>query len=630
MTTTTPDSVGLTSEPRRASAGTRFLVAFLVGLLAAMALGVGAMYAYDQQYAGRVLPGVRVGALDLSGLDAGAAAGELEAAYGSLSEGEVVLAGPDGEIVIPYAEFGRRADIETMVAEAMAVGRDGNPVERVIADARTALRGVTLQPRVTYDADILAKRISGHLGLLKRDPVSAAVITTDEVKFEMAPSVDGREADATEPIAAALAVLGELDAPARLEIAVPMTTIEPAVTTAEASAAKAMAERIATKITLAVDDVEKPPSISAKTLRGWISFVPTAEGGYAPVVDTEKLPGVVKKAAKKIDKAPVNASFKTKGGEISGVTPSKNGYKLDVEATTAQVEALLAERAVGPVELSVEPTLDVTKPVLTTAEAEAARPKMKRLKGGTWTTYFPISEKNGFGANIWIPARLIDGYVVAPGATFDFWDAIGPVTRAKGYKSGGAIINGRTEPQGALAGGICSCSTTLFNAALRAGYEMGARRNHYYYIDRYPLGLDATVFISASGSTQTMSFTNDTEYPILIRGRGWREGGAGYVRFDLYSVPTGRKVTIQTGSRRNVRQATDTVQYTSSLAPGVRKRIEYPVNGFQVTSTRTVRDKNGKVIHRDSYFSNYARITGITLIGKGAAPKPDTTSPASQ
>ena len=252
---------------------------------------------------------------------------------------------------------------------------------------------------------------------------------------------------------------------------------------------------------------------------------------------------------------------------------------------------------------------------------------MKRLKGGTWTTYFPITEKNGFGANIWIPARLIDGYVVAPGATFDFWDAIGPVTRAKGYKDGGAIINGKTEPQGALAGGICSCSTTLFNAALRAGYEMGSRRNHYYYIDRYPLGLDATVFISASGSRQTMSFTNDTKYPILIRGRGWKEGSAGYVRFDLYSVPTGRSVSIATGSRKNIRRATDTVQYTSTLAPGVRKRIEYPVDGFQVTAVRTVRDKNGDVIHRDTYYSNYARITGITLVGKGTKPPTPTATP---
>jgi vancomycin resistance protein YoaR len=268
----------------------------------------------------------------------------------------------------------------------------------------------------------------------------------------------------------------------------------------------------------------------------------------------------------------------------------------------------------GSTETEIEPAVTVTQPALTTAEAKEARPKMRLLS--KWTTPFPISEKNGFGANIWIPARLIDGYVVAPRATFDFWDAVGPVTRAKGYKSGGAIINGRTEPQGALAGGICSCSTTLFNAALRAGYEMGARRNHYYYIDRYPLGLDATVFISASGSKQTMSFTNDTDYPILIRGYGFRDGGTGYVKFEVYSVPTGRKVSISTGSRRNLRYATDTIQYTSTLAPGVRKRIEYPVNGFQVTAVRTVRDRNGNVIHRDTYHSNYATITGITLVGR--------------
>jgi hypothetical protein len=58
------------------------------------------------------------------------------------------------------------------------------------------------------------------------------------------------------------------------------------------------------------------------------------------------------------------------------------------------------------------------------------------------------------------------------------------------------------------------------------------------------------------------------------------------------------------------------VQYTSSLAPGVRKRIEYPTNGFQVTAVRTVRDRNGNVIHRDTYNSNYATITGVTLVGR--------------
>ncbi|HEU4918414.1 MAG TPA: VanW family protein, partial [Candidatus Limnocylindrales bacterium] len=249
--------------------------------------------------------------------------------------------------------------------------------------------------------------------------------------------------------------------------------------------------------------------------------------------------------------------------------------------------------------------------------AQAAISKMTKIS--SWTTYFPISEKNGYGANIWIPALDIDGYVVGPGETFDFWKAVGPITRERGYRDGGAIINGKTEPQGALAGGICSCSTTLFNAALRAGFEMGARRNHYYYIDRYPLGLDATVFKSGSGSVQTMSWVNDTKYPVLIRGFKIKDGSAGYVRFDLYSVPTGRKVTFSKPVVKNVRRATDTVQYTTSLAPGVRKRIEYPVDGKDVWVTRTVRDSSGAVVHQETYYSHYARITGIVLVGKGSA-----------
>ena len=349
-------------------------------------------------------------------------------------------------------------------------------------------------------------------------------------------------------------------------------------------------------------------------LRSWLSFAPTADGGYAADLDTTELPALLKKIAKKLNQAAVNASFKTSGGRISGVTPSKTGYKMDIDATAKQVEALIAARLAGGTPNKIEPKTTVTQPALTTAEAKAARPKMRMIS--KWTTYFPISERNGFGANIWIPARLIDGYVVAPRATFDFWDAVGTVSRAKGYKAGGAIINGKTEPQGALAGGICSCSTTLFNAVLRAGYQMGARRNHYYYIDRYPLGLDATVFISASGSKQTVSFTNDTDYPILLRGYGFRNGGSGYVKFEVYSVPTGRKVSIATGRKRNLHIAGDTTVSTSSLPSGARKRIEYPTNGFQVTAVRTVRDRNGKVIHKDTYNSNYATITGVTLVGR--------------
>jgi hypothetical protein len=60
----------------------------------------------------------------------------------------------------------------------------------------------------------------------------------------------------------------------------------------------------------------------------------------------------------------------------------------------------------------------------------------------------------------------------------------------------------------------------------------------------------------------------------------------------------------------------------------VRKRIEYPVDGKDVWVTRTVRDASGAVIHQETYYSHYARITGIVLVGKGsAATQAPTTAP---
>ena len=73
-------------------------------------------------------------------------------------------------------------------------------------------------------------------------------------------------------------------------------------------------------------------------------------------------------------------------------------------------------------------------------------------------------------------------------------------------------------------------------------------------------------------------------------------------------------------------------QFTNSLPAGTSKRIEYPVNGKKVRVTRVVRDRNGNVIHKDTYFSHYKTVTGIVLIGRGsstASRRPVAASPVS-
>jgi hypothetical protein len=87
-------------------------------------------------------------------------------------------------------------------------------------------------------------------------------------------------------------------------------------------------------------------------------------------------------------------------------------------------------------------------------------------------------------------------------------------------------------------------------------------------------------------------------------------------------------VTFTTPIIKNILRATDSVQDTTSIPVGTKKRIEYPVNGMQVWVTRTVRDANATVIHSDTWYSNYKRVNGILLIGKTAptpTPEPSPT-----
>ncbi|MEK6719151.1 MAG: VanW family protein [Chloroflexota bacterium] len=606
------------------------LAAFLFGLVAVFALSAGALLAFEAQYQGRVLPGVRVGSIDLAGLSPDQAAARLSQGLAGYADGELVLAAGDVTDTIAYAEFARRANVDAIVVRAMAVGRDGNPVDRLIGDLRTAFRGIVLEPEVTYDVIALERAIGAFAAPLERTPVNATVTRTGNA-FTLGHGAAGQVADPASALAAAIVTLDRLDAPKRLDIVVPLRVVEPAISTSEAIAARAQAERIAQAITLV--DGEDSWSIPQETVVGWLAFVTTPEGELEPVIGTPGVTGALSELAPGMAREPVSATFLfAKGGGVVGVQAGADGRQLDVDGTALLVADTLRSRAAGTDPGNIAPAFTITKPTLSTEEAEKTAPLMKKLS--SWTTYFPIGEKNGFGANIWIPARDIDGYVVAPGAWFDFWAAVGPITRERGYRDGGAIINGKTEPQGALAGGICSCSTTLFNTALRAGLEMGARRNHYYYIDRYPIGLDATVFKSSSGSVQTMSFRNDTGSAILIRGFEIKNGSKGYVRFDLYGVPDGRTVSFSTPIIKDVRKASDSTVYTDALPAGTRKRIEYPVDGKKVWVTRTVRDANGAIIHQETYYSNYARITGIVQVGTGGstpapapAPIPAPTPP---
>jgi vancomycin resistance protein YoaR len=598
---------------RRAAAG--FLVAWLgvAAFLAALLIGLAFMYQ------GRVLPGVSVAGVNVSGLDRAAAGAAVRRALPAIEESRLVLDAAGQTRIVAGATLDRRYDVAAMLDTAFAIGRTGSPLRRAVDELRSLIRGTRVAPVVTYDQAAVEEAVAAAVRSLETPPRSATIrVPIGSATFDVVPATEGLSVDAAQALAAAEV---RLSLPTSGDVTVDLKPAlsDPSISTQAAAGAAQVATRLtAAGLTLrAGSDIYR---LDAQTLVSWLRFSATSDGALAVGFDDARIGAWLTIFAGDFDQDVRDASLKW---SLKGYTviPAVEGRVLDVTASTADLASALQ---VGPgVALPASVTLAVTTtaPQMTTAQADAAAANLQLL--GQWTTYFVPGLGNYGGRNIAIPTSQIDGTVLAPGAWFDFWKVV-RISSALGYGLGGAIINGHTQETGALGGGICSCSTTLFNAALRAGLQMGARMNHYYYISRYPRGLDATVYKSDGGWTQDMTFRNDTAYPILIRGIN----GPGRVTFQIYGHATGRRVVLSAPVIANYHRATDQVQSTTSLRPGVRERVEWPADGFDAWVTRTVYDAAGQVMHRETYHSHYATITGLTLVGVAPSPTPSPSSGA--
>jgi vancomycin resistance protein YoaR len=586
------------------------LIGFLVTLGVGLVMLTSASLAVGLASADRALPGVRVGGVELAGLGRAEAEARLVAELPSLAAGRAVVTAGDDEFIVPYADLGRGYEMDAMLDAAFATGRDGALFGDAVARLRSLVHATELPVVVhAYDPAALEAAAIEIARSVSYHPAEATV-TRDGTAFRLHRSQDGRLLEAS-AVGAALGAAVDTPDPADVRVELAVSTIVPIVDTAMATAAKAAAEGMVDDLALSVTDAddEEAPLVTSAQIASWISFGPQGADDYVARIDEAALFTTVAQLADEVDREPVDARITVAaGGGLGGVIDAVDGRELQVDEAVASLMDTLRSRAAGASVPTLALPVLVTEPTLTTDEALEILPQMQLVS--SWTTYYVSSDGNGFGNNISIGAWDLDGYNIAPGEWFSFWGGIGPVTLERGYRYGGAIINGRSVPNGALAGGICSTSTTLFNAAMRFGLEIGERENHFYYIDRYPTGLDATVAIVNDDVTD-MTFRNDTEHPIVIRGFG----SPGQVTFQMWSVPNGRTVALGAPIISNRRSAIETTQVDPSMAPGTAKRVEYPHHGFDASVSRTVYASDGAVIHQDNWFSDYRPVNGITLVG---------------
>jgi vancomycin resistance protein YoaR len=605
MTTATlanPRILFMPGPPRRG-----MLVGFLATLAVGFFLMLGVSLGVAAGHEGQVLPGVQVAGVSVAGLDRASAAARLESQLPSLASGAVTVVVDGTPVEVPYADIGRAYRVDAMVDAAFGIGRSGNPLADGVARLRTLAHETSL-PLTTSAADSAAiNRVVADLAArFSVAPVGAGVTYEAATGFVVSPAVAGARVDRDALRKALIAAATRSDVgPATISLAT--IRIEPGVSTADAETAAGAARWMsAGPLALRADDDSF--AIGVDAIVGLLSFERGTGGVYAPLVDETALAALLETYAAQVEREPGNATFTWNANGVSGVTPGVTGRALNVDGSLRSVVDALEARAGGTLRPVASLALVTTQPPLSTEAAEAAASKMRRMS--TWTTYYVPGEGNYWGANISIPAMDVDKLVIAPGEWFDFWDDIGPITTARGYGYGGAIIGGRSVKNGALAGGICSTSTTLFNAAMRAGLEIGDRTNHYYYIDRYPTGLDATVFQTDTYEVN-MTFRNDTADPIVIRSYT----GGGFVRFDIWGIPDGRTVALSAPITSNPRSARETTVVNTGLAPGTSRRVEYPHAGFDAVVTRWVRDASGDIIWQNTWFSHYSAVNGITEVG---------------
>jgi vancomycin resistance protein YoaR len=595
---------------RRRSLALRFGLSFVVGFLVAVGIGAGALYAWDRQYDGRVMPGVRIGNTDLGGLTREQAGAAIASAYGSLGTGQITLTGPDGQTTtVSYADVGRGPDTSALLDAALSAGRLTGPLMNLIDAPRAAINGVTLDPEVAYDHDKLAAAVDALATSIDQAPVDATATAGIGGRFTVSPAKDGRAVDKAAVLTALDAQLAALEAPAEITAAVPVVPLAPAVATASADAAKAAADRMVADLVVTRD--KDSWTIAGASLAPLISFSTAADGTITPVVDETGLDPIVKTLAKDVNRPARDAGLKMVGGHVIATGTSHEGRTLDAPGMKAAVISAIAARQAGTPASPVPAVVKAIDPKLTAADAKAFAPKMKVIS--SYSVWYQHIVNNHFGGNIEGPATVLNGTVVPAGAKFDFWKEVGNLRNAPGVGPGNAIEGGKITVTGAFGGGICTTSTTLFNAAFRAGMVPLARKNHNEFISRYPPGLDATVWI-VGNTKQTMSFRNDTPYPIMITRVISRSGGKYWLTFKIWSVPNHRKATvtntvIQAGERavhKTVKDPTKPVGYTFFNNSAV--------DGAKVWTTVTIYD-HGKVHWQKRYFSNYPAVDGVTIVG---------------
>ena len=461
-------------------------------LLFGLVVLFGALYVACYWFTSDRIPrGTTVDGISIGGMAPAAARAKLqEGLDGRAAEPIRVVANGERATIVP-ARAGLGVDVPATVA-ASGGGRSWDPVRMWEYFAG----GNDEQPVVTVDRaalDAAVARVADRVDVPATEGSVRFVGDQAEAKYPEKGTVVDRAAAAKAVRAAFLTTADAIDLPTAE--AAPVVSKDAVSRAMDRFANPAMSGAVV--ITLGGEGVRLEPADFAPALS--MKAVGTE---LQPQLDAQALLAKLTPKMGQIAKKPTDATFKIVDGKPV-LVPAKTGLTFDPADVTGPFLDLVtktgAERTLAVKSVTAQPAVTT----------DAAKGLGINQQVSTFTTNFPYAAYRN--QNLSRAADLVNGTLLKPGDTFSLNDTVGERTAANGFTKGFIISDGVFRED--FGGGVSQVATTTFNAAFFAGLEDVEHKPHSFYIDRYPVGREATV---AWGSVD-LKFKNTTPYGVYIQ-----------------------------------------------------------------------------------------------------------------
>ena len=578
-------------------------VFYVVLALAALAVLLGLAFAGSPT---TLAKGVTIDGVDVGGMKTSDAKTLLEGKSNALADKPVVFVAAGRKFPIPPRQLGVQPDWGRAVGLARSEGDGFGPL-RGFKRLDVQVFGADVSPPIQVLTGALEYKLQLIAAKVDREPRDAQLVRRGG-RIVAVPARPGLVLDrkaAAQTIVRQLAAIDRTGGP----VVLPFRRSTPRVVAADLARAARQAQLATSapvRLTLGPTRWLLTPHRIASLLQ-----LP-ADGRTSLRIGGPEAEQWLIALGKRVEHPAKDATFAVDGSRVS-VVPAKPGIQLNAVATAQAV--LRAALRPTPARRVAVLSVQEAPPQRTTAEARAMH--IDKVVSSYTTEYGGIPNRIH---NVQLVAHLIDGTLIAPGATFSFNGTTGDRSAAKGFLEAPVIVNG--ELTTGLGGGVCQVSTTVFNAAFEGGLKITQRTNHALYISHYPQGRDATV----NYPDVDLKFVNDTGNWLLLR----TFVGSSSLTVNLYGTPVDRKVESTTAPL--VTTGPIPVQKTvdPTLQPGEKVVDDPGVPPMSTSVTRDVYLPNGKLLYHDTWYSSYRAAPKLVRIGPKKQPKPAKTTTTQQ